>query len=80
MSFSNSTFTSALSSTTSVSRHEHRQHRFDSLRFENVRDAMGYNTLSRDVPHNMSPNSSPVSRGLGASTTDIDDALMLWDL
>ena len=80
MSSSNSTFPPALSSSTPVSRHEHRQHRLDRLRMENVRDAMGYNTQSRDVPPNMSPNSSPVSRGLGASTTKVDDQSLLGDL
>ena len=47
---------------------------------ENVRDAMGYNTQSHDVPPNMSPNSSSMSRGLGASTTDVDDQSLLGDL
>ena len=47
---------------------------------ENVRGAMGYNTQSRDVHPKTCPNSSPVSRGLGASTTDVNDASLLGDL
>ena len=63
MSCSNFTFPPALSSHTSVSRHERGQHRLDSLRMENVRDAIGYNTQSRDVPPKMSPNLSPCHMG-----------------
>ena len=47
---------------------------------ENVRDAMGYDMHSCDEPPNSSPNSSPVSRGLGASTTDVSDTSLLRDL
>ena len=80
MSSSNSTFPLALLSFTLVSQHEHRQHRLDRLRMENVRDDLGYNTQSRDVSPNMSCNSSPVSRGLVASTTDADDQTLSEDL
>ena len=56
------------------------KHRLDSLSMENVRNNIGYNTKPLDVPLDMYSNSSSMSRGFDAWTTDVDDQSLLGDL
>ena len=46
---------------------------------DNVCDAMGYDMHTFNKTPNTSPNSSPVTRGLGALTSDVSDVSLLRD-